>query len=245
MRDISLHFDDALISGGVVSRIFPRQVGFDSLQVFTYVLKPTFRFGDQGFDRVLILVPSPVDEVTLRVGGAVVSPRSVTMVGDSLQVDLPERVQGDSVEVEFQTRVQANATLFDAWVSVAGEALQQGVRPEEQHASTGFVPSVATGGSLIRGVDVSSLLTPNGDGINDEASIRFVLAKVEAGVAQVSIYDLSGRQVRRVADGGSGFKWYGRDDGGQLLSPGAYICRIALTADVGEQAVHRVISLAY
>ena len=245
LRDISLHFDDALISGGVISRIFPRQVGFDSLQVFTYVLKPTFRFGDQGFDRVLILVPSPVDEVTLRVGGAVVSPRSVTMVGDSLRVDLPERVQGDSVEVEFQTRVQANATLFDAWVSVAGEALQQGVRPEEQHASTVFVPSVATGGSLLRGVDVSSLLTPNGDGINDEASIRFVLAKVEAGVAQVSIYDLSGRQVRRVADGGSGFEWYGRDDGGQLLPPGAYICRIALTADVGEQAVHRVISLAY
>ena len=245
LRSIALHFDDALVSGGVTSRIFPRQVGFDSLQVFTYVLKPSFRFGDQGFDRVHIQVPSPVGEVAVRVAGAEVTPLSVTMVGDSLQVDLSERIQRDSVEVEFQARVQANATLFDAWVSVAGEALRQGVRPEQQHASTVFVPSVAGGGSLIRGVDVSPLLTPNGDGINDEASIRFVLAKVESGEAQVSIHDLSGRQVRRVADGGSGFGWDGRDEVGQLLPPGAYICRIALTADVGEQTAHRVINLAY
>ena len=245
LRNIALHFDDALISGGVTSRIFPRQAGFDSLQAFTYVLKPTFRFGDQGFDRVQIQVPSPVGEVAVRVSGAEVAPLSVTMVGDSLQVDLPERIQRDSVEVEFLARIQANATLFNAWVSVVGEELQQGVRPEEQHASTVFVPSVATGGSLIRGVEVSPLFTPNGDGINDEASIRFVLAKVEAREADVSIHDLSGRQVRRVADGGSGHDWDGRDDGGQLLPPGAYICRIALSADVGEQTAHRVINLAY
>ena len=119
------------------------------------------------------------------------------------------------------------------------------MRPEEQHASTVFVPSVATGGSLIRGVDVSSLLTPNGDGINDEASIRFVLAKVEAGRAEVSIHDLSGRQVRRLDDGGSGHDWDGRDDNGQLLPPGTYICKIALAADVGEETAHRIISLAY
>ena len=245
LRSIALHFDDALISGGLTSRIFPRQVGFDSLQVFTYTLKPTFRFGDQGFDRVHIQVPSPVDEVEVRVGGAGVTPLSVTMVGDSLQVDLPGRVQGDSVEVDFQARIQMNATQFDAWVSVAGEALQQGVRPEEQHASTVFVPAVATGGSLIRGVDVSPVLTPNLDGINDEASIRFVLAKVEAGRAEVSIHDLSGRQVRRLDDGGSGHDWDGRDDNGQLLPPGTYICKIALAADVGEQTAHRIIRLAY
>ena len=60
LRRISLHFDDALVSGGVTSRILPRQAGFDSPQTFTYVLTPTFRFGDEGFDRIRIQVPAPV-----------------------------------------------------------------------------------------------------------------------------------------------------------------------------------------
>jgi gliding motility-associated-like protein len=245
LRNIALHFDEALISGGVTSRIFPRQVAFDSLQTFTYVLQPTFSSGDQGFDRLHIRVPSPVGEVAVRVAGVAVSPVAVAMLGDSLQVDLPELIQGDSVEVEFQSRIQANATLFDAWVSISGQQLLQGVRPEDQHASTVFVPSVATGGSLIRGVDVPTVFTPNGDGVNDVASIRFVLAKVETGAAHVSIHDLSGRVVRLVAQDGTGFAWDGTDDSGVLLPPGAYICRISLVADVGEQAAHRIIGLAY
>ncbi len=245
LRDISLHFDDALISGGVTSRIHPRQVDFDLLQTFTYVLNPIFRFGDQGFDRVHIQTPSPVDGVSVRVGGEPVIPSAVSMVGDSLQVDLPDLVLRDSVEVEFQARIQSNATLFDSWVSVAGQDLQQGVRPAEQHASTVFVPSVASGGQLIRLVDVSSVFTPNGDGTNDLATIDFTLAKVETSQPTVSIHDLSGRQVRVVETGTDGFRWDGRDDDGGLLLPGAYLCRIMLDADVGEQTVHTIINLAY
>ena len=155
------------------------------------------------------------------------------------------RDRRDSVEVEFRARIQANATLFDSWVSVIGQEQQQGVRPAEQHASTVFVPSVATGGALIRSVDVSAVFTPNGDGTNDLARIDFVLAKVETSQPTVSIHDLSGRQVRVVEAGADGFRWDGRDDEGGLLPPGAYLCRIMLNADVGEQTVHRIINLAY
>lgn len=245
LRHIVLQFDAALISGGVTSRISPRQVGFDSLQTFTYVLKPDSRAGDQGFDRVLIQTPAAVREVSVKVGGQAVVPLAVAMVGDSLRVDLPAQVRQDSVEVEFQLRIQANATAFDGWVSSVGDDLQQGVRPEQQHAATVFVPSVASGDDLIRLVEVTPLLTPNGDGANDQAAIRFVLAKVEAAEPQVSIYDLSGRRVRTVVAGSEGYGWDGRDEGGQLLPPGVYICRIVLVADVGEQTAQRIINLAY
>ncbi len=245
LRRISLHFDDALISGGVTSRIFPRQVGFDSLQVFNYTLVPSFRAGDQGFDRVDIQVPAAVDEVSVRVGGESIEPMAVTMVDDSLRIELPMRVQRDSVDIEFRTRIQANATLFDAWVSVAGEDAQQGVRPEDQHSSTVFVPSVATGGELIRLVDVSSVFTPNGDGINDEAVINFSLAKVEGSPPEVSIHDLSGRQLRIMSSGADGFRWDGQDENGRLLAPGLYIVSISLHADIGEQTVHRLVNLVY
>ncbi len=246
LRNIVLHFDDALISGGVTSRILPRQAGFDSLQAFSYVLKPTFHLDDQGFNRVSIRTPFPVEDVEVKIGGASVVPMAVTMVGDSLQVDLSERVQRDSVEVQFQTRIQANATAFDAWVGVVGEDLQQGVQPEDQHAATVFVPSVANGGALIRQVEVSLLVSPNSDGVNDHAAIGFVLAKVEGGAPpQVSIFDLSGRQVRVVAAGTDGYRWDGRDEGGQILPPGAYVCQIKLAADIGDERVNRIINLAY
>ena len=246
LRNISLHFDDALVSGGVTSRILPRQVGFDSLETFRYVLKPGFRSGDSGFDRVQIQTPGPVDEVTVKIGGEQVVPMAVAMVGDSLQVDLPSLVRRDSVEVEFQTRIQANAISFEAWVSLAEGNLLQGTRPEADDAVTVFVPSVASSGALIRNVEVSPLVTPNGDGINDAAAIGFVLAKVE-GVAQpqVEIYDLSGRQVRVVVTGVDGYAWDGRDEGGEVLPPGAYICQIKLPADIGDEFAYRIINLAY
>ena len=85
LRGISLHFDDALISGGVTSRIFPRQVGFDSQQAFNFTLVPSFRPGDQGFDRVDIQVPMAADEVRVKIGGESVEPMAVTMIGDSLR----------------------------------------------------------------------------------------------------------------------------------------------------------------
>jgi hypothetical protein len=245
LRNIVLHFDDALVSGGVASRILPRQVGFDSLQTFRYVLTPDFRFGDQGFDRVQIQMPAPVEEIAVKIGGVEVVPMAVAMVGDSLQVDLPQRVRRDSVEVEFQTRIQANATTFDAWISVVGESLRQGTRPEADEAVTVFVPSVASAGALIRQIEVSPLVSPNGDGINDEASIAFALAKVEGTLPEVAIYDLSGRRVRELAARVDGYRWDGRGEDGRLLPPGAYICRIGLAADIGDEIAHRVINLAY
>ena len=181
----------------------------------------------------------------MAIGGEPVVPLAVEMVGDSLQVDLPQVVRRDSVDLRFKVRIQANATAFDAWVSLAGENLQQGVRPEEDGAATVYVPSVADGSDLIRMIEITPLVSPNGDGINDEALIRFVLAKIEESHPEVSIHDLSGRRVRVIASDTDGFRWDGRDASGHLLPPGAYICRVALLADIGEQSAHRIINLAY
>ena len=155
-------------------------------------------------------------------------------------------MQRDSVEVTLQARITANATAFEAWVGVAGEDLLQGVRPYGQNAATVFVPSVAAGGALIRRVEVPPLVSPNGDGVNDEGAIRFVLAKIEdPAPPEVSIYDLSGLRVRLVEPGVDGYGWDGRDDAGELLPPGVYVCQIKLFSDIGDQLVRRIVNLAY
>jgi hypothetical protein len=89
------------------------------------------------------------------------------------------------------------------------------------------------------------LVSPNRDGVNDEAVIDFALAKVENADPEVAMYDLSGRRVRVVMDTAEGYRWDGRDDRGQLLPPGVYICQIKLAADVGEETAHRIVNLAY
>lgn len=58
-----------------------------------------------------------------------------------------------------------------------------------------------------------------------------------AGALQVAVYDLSGRRLRRLADGtaaagAGGVAWDGRDDKGDHLPAGVYLCRIAALGQV-------------
>ncbi len=243
LRSLTLEFDDPLVSGGIAARILPREVALDSLQRFTYLLQPTFERNDQGFDEVFIQVPSDVQEVDVRVGGQSVQPREVETVDGLLRIGLPKRVREDSVEVQFTAQITTNATLFEAWAGDSQRNVRQGVEPLEPRAMIVFVPDVA-GGSLLRHVQVPPVVTPNGDGLNDEAQINFIVVQVE-GDPNVDIYDLTGSHRRTLDRGPAGFSWDGRDAAGAVLPPGVYICRIQMEADSGDQSVYRTISLAY
>ena len=243
LRSLTLKFDDPLVSGGIAARILPREVGLDSLQHFTYLLQPTFARNDQGFDEVFIQVPGDVQEVGVRVGGQSVQPREVELADGLLRVGLPERVREDSVEVLFTAQVTANATLFEAWAGDSQQNVRQGVEPLAPRSMIVFVPDVS-GGNLLRHVQVTPVVTPNGDGVNDEAQIDFIVVQVE-GNPNVDIYDLTGSHLRTLDLDAAGFAWDGRDDAGAVLPPGVYICRIQMEADSGDQSVYRTISLAY
>ena len=94
--------------------------------------------------------------------------------------------------------------------------------------------------------------TPNGDGINDEAQIRFSLFAVAASRSVgVRIYSLSGDLVRRLAlqlvGGPQVVAWNGRDDSGAPVAPGLYLCQVGAAADAaaGRRKRSRVIAVAY
>ena len=104
--------------------------------------------------------------------------------------------------------------------------------------------SVRPGGRSAVGV------TPNGDDVNDEIEIRFVAFKVENGTPQIQIFDLAGRPVAQLAtptvQGVTyAFIWSGRDVDGNLVAPGAYLLRIDLRTDAGEDTILRTIAVAY
>jgi hypothetical protein len=64
-------------------------------------------------------------------------------------------------------------------------------------------------------------ITPNGDGINDAAVFGTT-------AAEVTVYDLSGREVFH-ASGGSPLKWGGVDSSGQRVPSGVYLAKIKTT----------------
>jgi len=248
LRRISIPYYDPLVGGGVVGRISPKEAALGVPTYFVYVLKPSAGPGDVGFDEVLIKVPSPADSVSAEVGGREVHV-SYSVSGDSLLVKLPRHVKGDSVVVRFRTTVLRDATPLDAFVlSSRRPGVWQGVKPEEGGATMVFLPSVPEGESLIRNFSVEpEVITPDGDGRDDLAEVRFYLVKVERP-PEVGIYDLGGRLVRRLerrAGVGYRYAWDGRDGSGRLVPPGAYLCRVEVNADVGSQCVGRLLCVVY
>ena len=95
------------------------------------------------------------------------------------------------------------------------------------------------------------MLTPNGDGVNDEIAIEYDLLNLAAGVpVRVAVHDLTGRTLERLVDGvaSSGrtvASWDGRSGDGSLLGPGVYLLRLEVDADSGLDTSERVISIAY
>ena len=108
-------------------------------------------------------------------------------------------------------------------------------------------------GSLIQDVVLTPVLTPNGDGINDELLVHFALLKVlEERPLGVAFYDLGGRLVGRGQSatesgkvGDQAFTWDGRDLSGQIVSPGIYLCRIEVEADDEDNQLVRLVHVAY
>ena len=97
-----------------------------------------------------------------------------------------------------------------------------------------------------------STLTPNGDGVNDTAQIRFLVAKATIPrPLEVGIFDLAGRRVRHLREEGAGravLHWDGRDEAGRLVPPGLYLCRVSVQVHADEArpaSAARAIAVAY
>ncbi len=249
---LSINFEDALVQqarGG----IWPRQTQTNTDTRFSYTLWTQTDTGDSGFDILRFIVPGPVsaESVEVEIGGITSIPSAVSVLGDSLFVVLPQKVAGDSVQVSFNTRVLEHASVF---VLDLGDSerpgVWQSVEPVERRANVVLLPDLPNSNRLIDDLRIEpALFTPNGDGINDQLRISFVVLKLETANAQVQILDLTGRIVARLERAAVGersaFVWSGRNAEGLLVPPGTYLCRIDLGADQGEDLTLRVVAVAY
>ena len=97
---------------------------------------------------------------------------------------------------------------------------------------------------------VPNPFTPNGDDVNDEVGVTFDIQRLlTPKPVYLEIFDLNGRRLRlierQLSSGGYSQQWDGRDDAGQVVSPGLYLLRISTEADHAGAAQTRVVSVAY
>ncbi len=281
LRSIRLNFTNPVAQGlsGEVTPFAVEQLG--QPQRFSLYVRPEFAAGDPGFDQLLVVAPSdmrlafegvyggPAASLAADVGAdwALDGAEVVPTAGDSLQVAFSEINPSSGVEVvrlDFSTALFSTGAVMLASLqnSAEGEGGWQRVDPGEAVAevvsnTTTLVGKVASG-PLVQAVSVvPSVFTPNGDGINDEASFRFTVVKVgDDSPVEVLIYDLQGRLVRRLVErralstGSYGVAWDGRDEQGEVAPPGVYLARLRVDTDtegspIGNAEIFRTIAVAY
>jgi hypothetical protein len=249
------------LATALVGEVWPVEAKAGEETDFTYVMKPTFGSGETGFNRVEILSSSLLGSVDdVRVGDTPVGFTVAKQDPHHLTLDIPRVQAGDSgalVEVDFKARVLRYGASFDVRVS-------DGERPLEvpQGASAGdatgeyegdgvAVATSARGNQLLRVRVDPPVITPNGDGTNDEAVLLFEVLEVtgQMGVG-VEIRDLTGHLVRQLQDqdqsvGTYEQRWDGRDDHGQLVPPGIYLIVVSADTDGSSFEEMRVLHLAY
>ena len=252
VNSVSVEFEDALVQGARGS-VNPRQASPNQDTEFTYTLWPEAEGNDSGFDRLRFVVHEPVDlqSLSVMVGADNIAPTATEMRGDSLFIDLPQAVGSDSLQVSFTTRLLQNASVFALDLgSSERPGLWQSVEAAERRSNVVMLPELTGSGQLISDLQLASeVLTPNGDGTNDQLEVRFVIFKTEGVEARVEIFDLAGRRVAGLAAGNDGsqrfFSWDGRTTDGTMVEPGVYILRVDLGADAGDDTALRTIAVAY
>ncbi|MBI2505012.1 MAG: hypothetical protein HYW07_17475 [Candidatus Latescibacteria bacterium] len=218
--------------------------------------------GQAGFDGVRLDVPPGSRFIGLEMGEplAEVVPDSVAVRERELVVFFPSHPV--TAASERPVRIVLGATLLNASAFFTGEVfslesddLPQSIEPGDANpavaANTLQIYAAQPRLRSLAGLEVSPrVMTPNSDGRNDQAQIAFKVMEVEDSQVEIGVFDLQGRQVRRlvVARRGAGSYaevWDGTDDRGARVVPGIYLCRVAVRTGSGVVEAVQTLAVAH
>ena len=246
----------------VIGEVWPVEAEAGVETEFVYAFKPTITSVEPGFDRLVLNTPGEliaIDSVHVNEDAVAYGLSGDQLPGHQVEIALPRMEAADSqklVEIFLRARVFRFGTVFEGELfdsqrpGELGQAVTDGdaiFRFDGNRLSVG----VNLSGALLEDVRVTTpVVTPNGDGINDDVGFEYLLLQLAEGqVVTVDIFDLSGRRVRRLHEGlansgGHVHTWDGRGETGPL-SPGLYLYRVAVDADSRQDERSGVIGVFY
>lgn len=220
-------------------------------------------------------VQTRFEQALVRVGNAgslhseeegVMEEVAIATRGDSVLLSFPHSINGGIsglehalVEIQFSSRTPRAGTQFQAFIrnrqpdGMAGTFQRVGLLDQDATElvdSQTVTPLIVIGDRLVEAVEVDPVFTPNGDGINDQLHIRFVLLHLlkDRPIA-VDFFDLAGRRVAGEEFAGHSGEvdliWDGMDAMGNLVVPGIYLCQIKVKTDDGSVEVTRTVHAVY
>lgn len=246
------------LADSVIAEISPATAVLGQENEFTYHLRSVVSSANRGFDTVIIHTPFAARATGVRVDGVEVDNFTAESALGRLQVSFPDQRitrSGQAVAVRFASLITVSGTEFRGEVADSqSDAFPQRVAfgdAAAEAADNTLVVSARIDDELFTGVVFSSaVITPNGDGINDEITLDYILLKATHEVAvEVVAYDLSGRPVHRLykardRSGPNQVSWNGRDAAG-TVPPGMYLLRLEATTDAGVATQMRSIAVVY
>lgn len=247
------------LADSVVAEISPTTATLGQENEFTYHLRSVVSGGHRGFDTAIIHTPFAARATGVRVDGVEIDNFTSEFASGRLQVRFPDaRItrSGQAVAVRFVCLVTVSGTEFRGEVADSqSDAFPQRVAfgdAAEEAADNTLVVSARIDEELFTGVAFSSaVITPNGDQINDQITLDYILLKATHEVeVEVVAYDLSGRPVHRLyqardRSGPNQVSWDGRDDAGAVVPPGMYLLRLEAATDAGIATQMRSIAVVY
>ena len=275
LRSVALNFARP-VARSLIAEVLPARLEeIGSRQAFSYLLRSTFEGDSRGFDEILLEGPEglemDLERVVVEAGEeppltyeAGDEQLEVLVDGsDSLWVRLPAPVEAAAgvarVELLFECTPYTYNSYFTGSVRHSGfPGSWQGVEDGDANGITDSETTIVLAlqrGDVLGAVGLSSeVVTPNGDGVNDDLEVRFSLMRISAPApATVAIYDLGGRLVKTLWDeplpaGGHTVAWKGLDASGAFVPPGIYLLRVAIDLDSGSGGstrAHRLVHVAY
>ena len=276
LRSITLNMANP-VATQLLGEIWPNRVETVGVpQEFSYFIRPDFATSSSGFDQIrLEATPGTLMELSeVRTGSTADFLNEQTQVfglgdlevidtaADTLLLGLNEKVTRgtDLVEVRFRATIFANSASFRTLVQDSAEPgfwqrVDEG-DPTELVSSQVVTVLALSGAEIIRDFNLSSrVVTPNGDGINDELVLNFAVNRVGAErPVKLTIYDLSGFEVGQVVErrvdprGDYTLHWAGYDHSGHRVPLGIYLARLEVDVDsdsADNTLIDRVVYVAY
>ena len=274
LSGLRLHFAEP-VARRLLGEVVPSQVDRLGAEApFSVYVRPEFGAGDGGFNELLLEAPAGMeltyDGLLGSTDGEDFSPLAAEVLAAAA-----DQVHLSFAPMEPESEVTVLRIDFAGRLFSRGGPLKVQLRQEEdkegiwQRVDPGeAVETVGSNRLLVVGqpqrrsifadlVVEPAILTPNGDGVNDELALRFSVVLVEGSQrVEATIYGLEGRFVRQLAeqrDFASGIyemRWNGRNEKGTLVPPGVYVVHLRLDANTSgaelrQEELVRTLAVAY
>lgn len=236
-------------------------LGVDTL--FVYDIRTVFAGSNRpGFNGIELDVPLAAQFVSLERDGVDLregTDFSIETFDRRMRITLAEINAADSaLRLRFRSAIYQASIFFEGRIFNTDEALAslpQSIESGDARAE------VASNGIQVVATEIRAnvlgdlrlshpLITPNGDGVNDETAIDFNLFGIEGAGVKVEVYSLSGDRMASLLNiaGNAGPyspSWGGKNERGERVVPGIYLVKVEVDVDEGRQILVKPVSVVY